>query len=75
MGGNVGEWTFSIADMEQFRRAYPERTWPIVRRRIYRGSHYLHTKFAAAYDWGHSYSQIHPHNCVGFRLVRELKIE
>lgn len=71
MGGNVGEWTFTIADMEQFRRAYPGRNWPIARRRVYRGSHYLHTKFAAAYDWGHSYSQVYPHYCVGFRLVRE----
>lgn len=36
-----------------------------------RGSHYLHTKYAAAYDWSHSYSQVYPHHCVGFRLVRE----
>jgi len=71
MGGNVAEWTFSIADMEPHRMAYPDRIWAKVRRRIYRGSHYLHRKEAASATWVHTYDQVYPHNCVGFRLVRE----
>ena len=71
MGGNVGEWTSDHADMQPYRRQYPERKWPYLLRRIYRGSHYLHTSRAATSSWVHSYSQIHPHYCVGFRVVRE----
>lgn len=71
MGGNVGEWCFDIADMEIYRIKFPDRTWPIAKRRGYRGSHYLHRKEAATATWGHTYYQVYPHNCVGFRLVRE----
>jgi len=71
MGGNVGEWCFDIADMEIYRIKYPNRTWPIAKRRGYRGSHYRHRKEAATASWGHTYYQVYPHNCVGFRLVRE----
>ncbi len=70
---SMGKYEVIQKQWREVMGAYPERTWPVARRRVYRGSHYLHTKFAASYNWSHSYSQVYPHHCVGFRLVREKK--
>ena len=72
MGGNVGEWCSDLSDMEPYRRKYPDRKWSKGLRRVYKGSHYLHRDVAATAFWTHSYKQVYPHYCVGFRLVREI---
>ena len=71
IGGNVGEWTSTPSDLALYQRIYPDRDFIPGTWRIYRGSHYLHTKFAARYSWAHTYRQHAPRKCVGFRLVRD----
>ena len=71
MAGNVGEWTSTIADMAPYERRFPGRKFGPGTSRVYKGSHYLHTKFAAFSDYAHTYRQALPRGCVGFRVVRE----
>ncbi len=70
IGGNAAEWTATLADLEPYTRKYGREFGKGVNR-IYRGSHYLHTKFAANATWTHTYKQVLPHRSVGFRVVRE----
>lgn len=72
IGGNVAEWTETIADMMPYTRKYG-RQFCMGSRRIYRGSHYLHSKFAANATWTHTYLEVYPHEAVGFRVVREIE--
>jgi formylglycine-generating enzyme required for sulfatase activity len=71
MSGNIAEWTATIADMAPYELLYPDRDFGPGISRIYRGSHYLHTKFAAHSDYAHTYQQALPRGPVGFRVVRE----
>lgn len=72
IGGNVAEWTETIADLTPYARKHSRR-FCLGSRRIYRGSHYLHSKFAANSTWTHAYLEVFPHEAVGFRIVREIK--
>ncbi len=71
MAGNAGEWTATIWDPAPYMRRNPGREFPGGPYRIWRGSHFLHTKYAAGCSYWHSFRQERRNRPVGFRVVRE----
>ena len=72
IAGNVGEWTSTISDKVPYEKLYYPRKFGLGTWRVYKGSHYLHTKFAAYSEYTHTYDQEIPRRHVGFRVVREV---